>query len=84
MGAGEVVLHNTLKAVLTLVALFSMANPARADAEECGTIIVPTGIGISLGDDITGFNSLLATSVYNSAAAGLMYEPLVWINRNTS
>jgi peptide/nickel transport system substrate-binding protein len=59
-----------------------MGQPAQAAAEQnCGTIIVPPGIGIGPGADITSFNPLLVTSEYNQEAAGLMLLPLIWINR---
>ncbi|GLR68755.1 hypothetical protein GCM10010909_34370 [Acidocella aquatica] len=47
----------------------------------CGTIIIPPGLGIGPGADITSFNPLFITSAYNAEAAGLMFESLLWINR---
>jgi peptide/nickel transport system substrate-binding protein len=50
---------------------------------DCGTIVLPTGIGISSGADITSFNPLLADSLYNAGAAYMMYQSLIWINGKT-
>jgi peptide/nickel transport system substrate-binding protein len=71
--------------VLTgLLALVLVAQTARADApENCGTIVIPTGLGVSSGADITSFNPLLVNSLYNQQAAGLMYLGLIWVNGNT-
>lgn len=56
---------------------------ARAASADCGTLIIPTGLGISSGADITGFNPLLVNSLYNMEAASLMFQPLFWVNGNT-
>lgn len=65
-------------------ALLAFCSTAHAAVEgDCGTIVVPTGIGISSGADITSFNPLLADSLYNSMAAAMMYLGLIWINGNT-
>ena len=67
-----------------LLALVLVAQTARADApENCGTIVIPTGLGVSSGADITSFNPLLVNSLYNQQAAGLMYLGLIWVNGNT-
>ncbi len=50
---------------------------------DCGTIVIPTGIGVASGADITSLNPLLVTSLYNQTAASLMFQPLIWINGNT-
>jgi peptide/nickel transport system substrate-binding protein len=50
-------------------------------ASECGTIIVPPGIGIGPGADVTSFNPLLVQSLYNQEAAWLLFMQLIWINR---
>jgi peptide/nickel transport system substrate-binding protein len=47
----------------------------------CGTIVVPPGVGLGPGADITSFNPDLITSSYNGEAAGLLFMPLIWINR---
>jgi peptide/nickel transport system substrate-binding protein len=58
-----------------------IATPAlAADPENCGTIVIPTGVGVSSSADITSFNPLLVDSLYNQEAAGLLYEQLIWIN----
>ena len=70
-------------------ALFLSAAPAFAQTPalpqepgDCGTIIIPPGLGIGPGADITSFNPLFITSAYNAEAAGLMFESLLWINRD--
>ena len=63
-----------------LAAAIAMAGtPAMAD--DCGTIIVPPGIGEGPGADVTSFNPLLVQSLYNVEAADLIFGQLLWINR---
>lgn len=77
-------MYGAVKAIFVMAAVLVAALPAMAaEPGDCGTIIVPTGIGIASGDDITGFNPLLTTSLYNQEAAGLMFQPLLWINGDT-
>lgn len=54
-----------------------------ADAVNCGTIVVPTGIGIGPGADVTAFNPLLGNSLYNSEASGMMFQPLLAVSGYT-
>ncbi len=54
-----------------------------AGGGNCGTVILPTGIGVSSGADITGFNPLLVDSLYNAEAAGMMFQGLFWVNGNS-
>ncbi len=54
------------------------ADPRRTD---CGTIIIPPGIGEGPGADVTSFNPLLVESLYNTEAADLLFAQLIWINR---
>jgi peptide/nickel transport system substrate-binding protein len=69
-------------AALSLLILVVGAAPANAgDGNGCGTIILPPGLGLGPGADITSFNPMLTTSVYNQQAAGLLFEQLLWINR---
>jgi peptide/nickel transport system substrate-binding protein len=58
--------------------LFAAGSAVAAD---CGTIVVPPGIGIGPGADVTSFNPLLVESLYNSEAADLLLDQLIWINR---
>ena len=74
-------MHRKLKALLLAATL--LASPAAAAPGDCGTIVIPTGLGASAGADITSLNPLLVTSLYNQQAAGMMFQPLVWINGNT-
>lgn len=66
-------------ASLLLLAFF--AARAEAGPENCGTIILPPGIGISQSADLTSFNPLFVDSIYNEQAAWLLYPELVWVNR---
>jgi peptide/nickel transport system substrate-binding protein len=61
------------------MALVFGAAPSLAD--DCGTIVVPPGIGIGPGADVTSFNPLLVDSLYNAEAADLLFAQLIWVNR---
>jgi peptide/nickel transport system substrate-binding protein len=66
-----------------LLILFGLAfaSPAFADQKgDCGTIVIPTGVGVSSSADITSFNPLFGTSLYNAQAASLLYLGLIWLN----
>lgn len=64
---------------LILATLF--AAPAfAADPESCGTIVIPTGVGVSSSADITSFNPMLVDSAYNAEAADLLFQQLIWVN----
>jgi peptide/nickel transport system substrate-binding protein len=52
-----------------------------AAADNCGTIIVPPGIGEGPGADVTSFNPLLVQSLYNQETTYLLFTQLIWINR---
>ena len=56
---------------------------AAAPTPNCGTIVVPTGVGVGNGADITSMNPLLVTSLYNQQAASLLYQGLIWLNAGT-
>ncbi len=43
--------------------------------------MIPPGLGIGPGADVTSLNPLLTSSLYNQEAAGLIFEPLLWVNR---
>ncbi len=68
--------------LLAAVLLLLAAAPALAQTPgDCGTIVVPPGLGIGPGADVTSFNPLFITSEYNAEASGLLFESLLWINR---
>jgi peptide/nickel transport system substrate-binding protein len=61
-----------------LAMIFGAGNAAAGD---CGTIIVPPGIGEGPGADVTSFNPLLVQSLYNQETTYLLFTQLIWINR---
>jgi len=70
---------NRISAMLLASLLGIPAAHAVTDPQNCGTIIIPPGIGAGTGADITSFNPILATSLYNQEAAELLFTQLVWI-----
>jgi peptide/nickel transport system substrate-binding protein len=64
-----------------LVLCLALGAGNRASAADCGTIIIPPGIGEGPGADVTSFNPLLVESLYNTEAAWLLFGQLVWVNR---
>ena len=71
-------LHQIIRMGLLLPMLLCAA-PTHAD--NCGTIIVPPGIGEGPGADVTSFNPLLVQSLYNEETTYLLFSELLWINR---
>ncbi len=70
-----------IRAVPLIFALL-LANPAAgAGTKDCGTIIIPPGIGAGVGADVTSLNPQLVQSLYNQEAADLMFMQLIWVNR---
>jgi peptide/nickel transport system substrate-binding protein len=68
--------------LLLLLSLFGLVPCAFAETKgDCGTIIIPTGLGVSSSADITSMNPLLGTSTYNAEVGDMMFMQLVWINR---
>jgi peptide/nickel transport system substrate-binding protein len=63
-------------------ALLLLSLPAFAEQKgDCGTIVLPTGIGETSSDDLTSFNPLFVETAYNQEAAWSLYPNLLWINR---
>jgi peptide/nickel transport system substrate-binding protein len=67
--------------VLVFLALALAPCWAEAGAKDCGVVVVPPGLGIGPGADVTSFNPLLVDSTYNQEASWLLFEQLLWINR---
>ncbi len=63
-----------------MIVLTTPVMTAIAATVDCGTIIIPPGIGIGPGSDVTSFNPLLVDSLYNSEASDLLFEQLIWVN----
>ena len=59
------------------------AAQAAMPVEDCGTIVVPTGVGVGTGADITSMNPLLSSSLYNQEISFLLYQNLIWLNAGT-
>jgi peptide/nickel transport system substrate-binding protein len=68
-----------LSVILSVADLLLCAAPAAA--QDCGSIVIPPGLGIGPGADVTSFNPLLSSSLYNQQAANLIFEQLFWVNR---
>jgi peptide/nickel transport system substrate-binding protein len=71
---------NRIPAMLLAASLGLAAGPALAsDPQNCGTIIIPPGLGAGVGADITSFNPMLVNSLYDEEAANLMFAQLIYI-----
>ncbi len=46
-----------------------------------GTIVTVPGVGLGPPAAVNGFNPLLVSSAFDQQAAGLLYQPLVWVTR---
>ena len=46
-----------------------------------GTIVTVPGVGLGPPAAVNGFNPLLISSAFDQQAAGLLYQPLVWVTR---
>jgi peptide/nickel transport system substrate-binding protein len=66
--------------LLLLFALLAAAPALAQDKGDCGTIIIPTGVGVGSGADITSFSPMFGTSLYNAQAASLLYLGLIWLD----
>lgn len=65
-----------------VLAFNAMPAFAQTDTNDCHTIVIPPGLGIGPGADVTSFNQLFVTSEYNQEAVWLIFEQLIWINHN--
>jgi peptide/nickel transport system substrate-binding protein len=67
--------------VALLLAMTVWVMPARAaDPKDCGTIVLPTGVGVTSSADITSFSPLFGTSLYNEQAASFLFMGLIWLD----
>ncbi|WP_297392333.1 peptide ABC transporter substrate-binding protein [Acidiferrobacter sp.] len=46
-----------------------------------GTVVTVPGVGLSPPAAVNGFNPLLISSAFDQQAAGLLYQPLIWVTR---
>lgn len=64
------------------IGLAGGVTQARA-AKACGTVIVPPGLGLGTPPaSVDSLNPFLISSAYDGEAAGLLYDGLLWINRD--
>ncbi len=67
-------------------ALITLALPALAVGAAptaCGTVVVPPGVGLGTPPaTVDSLNPFLISSTYDGEAAGILYDGLLWINRN--
>jgi len=66
---------------LSLAFLIFSASANADQRGNCGTIVLPTGLGVSTGADMTSLSPLFSDSTYNAEAASMLYLDLIWINR---
>jgi peptide/nickel transport system substrate-binding protein len=52
-----------------------------AHAQNCGTLVMPTGAGQTGSDDLTSFSPIFSNTAYDQEASWLLYPNLLWINR---
>ena len=69
---------------LFLAALVGLLLPgvAVATTAGCGTVVLPSGLGLSAPGAVTSLNPLLTTSVYNLEVSNQIYRPLIWLDRH--
>ncbi len=66
-----------------LVAFCLLAGPhGRAEDAGCGSVIVPTGVGVGPPAGVNSLNPLLTSSVYAHEVIEQFLRPLVWIDRH--
>jgi peptide/nickel transport system substrate-binding protein len=58
-----------------------LLHGGNALAVDCGTIVLPPGVGEGPGSDVTSFNPLLVQTIYNEETSYLLFSQLIWINR---
>jgi peptide/nickel transport system substrate-binding protein len=72
----------TKRSAFLLVFLLRALSAHAAPPGNCGTIVIPTGLGVAPSADITSMNPMLVTAIYNQEAASLLYLGLIWIGRD--
>jgi len=70
-----------MRFALIMLGLLACLPATADDKNDCGTIVIPTGIGVSSSADITSMNPLFGTSEYNAEIGDMMFMGLIWINR---
>lgn len=78
-------LRPRIKTVIRTLALAWLTFwPLAGQAAAVGrrTLVVVPGVGMGPPAAINGFNPLLISSVFDAQAAGLLFAPLLWINRH--
>ncbi len=68
--------------VSVLLLCLLAAAPLRAEQAGCGSVIVPTGVGMGPPAGVNSLNPLLTTSAYSHEVIEQFLRPLVWIDRH--
>ncbi len=67
----------------TALAICLLASPPLRAAElGCGSVIIPTGVGVGPPAGVNSLNPLLTSSVYAQEVIKQFLRPLVWIDRH--
>jgi peptide/nickel transport system substrate-binding protein len=64
---------------LSLAAWFALA--VAAHAEPCGTVVLPSGLGASSPNPVTGLNPLIGSSLANGEIENVIFRPVLWVGR---
>jgi len=50
--------------------------------DRCDTLVIPPGVGVGSPADVTAFNPLLVTSLYNEHVADYLFANLLWLDKD--
>ena len=67
--------------VLVLLCLL-VSPPLRAEQAGCGSVVIPTGVGLGPPAGVNSLNPLLTSSSYAHEVIDQFLRPLVWIDRH--
>jgi peptide/nickel transport system substrate-binding protein len=67
--------------LLPFALLCTLACAPAYAGQDCGTIIIPPGLGAGTGADVDSLNPIIGVdTLYNEEASYMMYEQLLWIS----
>lgn len=76
-------LHRVLTGLVAGIAMtVVLAANAATQPQSGGTIVTIPGVGLGSSSAVNGLNPLLTSSAYDAQVEGLMYRPLLWIDRH--